>query len=202
MFLLFLHREPQGSCGPVQSELWPQGQPVLQKAPAWPDGSRCGECPQRLQPVFHQLAQIPSSTRDPQEILEKIKEQLFVLKINATKAKLKGNNLLCAGHKPDLCVFALFFNGALCLQRQSGCHQHGAPWRRSSVYPPLADDRRPLLCTFVLMGPEMSIHGNTCRFKQQQTQRDTKLRPLGGPKVQIFSFPIVSDTQLQPAFGK
>lgn len=152
---------------------WLQGQPALQKAPACTHGSRRGERPQRLQPVSHQSARMPSSTRGPQEILEKIKEKLFVLKINATKARLKGNNLLCAGHKTGLFVFVLFFNGALCLQHQSGCHQHGTPWRRFSVYLPLADDRRPLSCMFVLMGPLMSFHGNTWRFKQQQTRRST-----------------------------
>lgn len=120
--------------------------PALQKAPAWTYW--CGERPKCLQLVSHQSAQIPSSTRDPREILEKIKEKLFVLKINATKAKLKGNNLLCAGHKTGLFVFVLFFNGAFCLQHQSGCHQQSTPWRRSSVYLPLADDRRPLSCTF------------------------------------------------------
>lgn len=130
-----------------------QGQPALQKAPTWTYGSRCGERPQRLQPVSHQSAQIPLSTRDPREILEKIKEKLFVLKINATKAKLKRNNLLCAGHKTGPFVFVLFFNGAFCLQHQSGCHQQGTPWRRSSVYLPLADDRRPLSSTFQTNGP-------------------------------------------------
>lgn len=130
-----------------------RGQPALQKAPHGKYGSWCGERPQHLQPVSHQSAKIPSSTRDPWEILEKIKEKLFVLKINATKAKLKGNNLLCAGHKTGLFVFVLFFNGAFCLHHQSGCHQQGTPWRRSSVYLPLTDDRRPLSCTFRTNGP-------------------------------------------------